>query len=232
MKLGKKIVSLMIVLVMVATTIFGINISNAVALTNEQKAQELVSKMTLEEKIGQKIMLSFRSGWTMKDGTKISSVQNINDEIYEIIGKYDIGSVILFAANFASDASINVELTDGLQKAAMDQNLGKNSIPLIIGTDQEGGIVYRLTGGTALPGNMAVGATNDPEYAYKAGKIIGSELSSVGVNTNFAPDADVNNNPNNPVIGLRSFSSDPQLAAKFTTAYIEGVQSQIILLHH
>ena len=94
MKLGKKIVSLMIVLVMIATTIFSVNISNAAALTNEQKAQELVSKMTLEEKIGQKIMLSFRSGWTMKDGTKISSVQNINDEIYEIIGKYDIGSVI------------------------------------------------------------------------------------------------------------------------------------------
>ena len=228
MKLGKKIVSLMMVLAMIAATIFSVNISNAVALTNEQKAQELVAKMTLEEKIGQKIMLSFRSGWTMKDGTKISSVQNINDEIYEIIGKYDIGSVILFAANFASDASINVELTDGLQKAAIDPNLGENNIPLIIATDQEGGIVYRLTGGTALPGNMAVGATNDPENAFKAGKVIGSELSAVGVNTNFAPDADVNNNPNNPVIGLRSFSSSPQLAAKFTTAYIEGVQSQNI----
>ncbi|MFQ7842288.1 MAG: glycoside hydrolase family 3 N-terminal domain-containing protein, partial [Thomasclavelia spiroformis] len=157
MKLGKKIVSLMMVLAMIAATIFSVNISNAAALTNEQKAQELVAKMTLEEKIGQKIMLSFRSGWTMKDGTKISSVQNINDEIYEIIGKYDIGSVILFAANFASDASINVELTDGLQKAAIDPNLGENNIPLIIATDQEGGIVYRLTGGTALPGNMAVG---------------------------------------------------------------------------
>ncbi|EDS75163.1 LPXTG cell wall anchor domain-containing protein [Thomasclavelia spiroformis DSM 1552] len=228
MKLGKKIVSLMMVLAMIAATIFSVNISNAAALTNEQKAQELVAKMTLEEKIGQKIMLSFRSGWTMKDGTKISSVQNINDEIYEIIGKYDIGSVILFAANFASDASINVELTDGLQKAAIDPNLGENNIPLIIATDQEGGIVYRLTGGTALPGNMAVGATNDPENAFKAGKVIGSELSAVGVNTNFAPDADVNNNPNNPVIGLRSFSSSPQLAAKFTTAYIEGVQSQNI----
>ena len=79
-----------------------------------------------------------------------------------------------------------------------------------------------------MPGNMAVGATNDPENAFKAGKVIGSELSAVGVNTNFAPDADVNNNPNNPVIGLRSFSSSPQLAAKFTTAYIEGVQSQNI----
>ena len=213
------------VLFMVFTTIFSVQISNVSASENAEKAKALVSKMTLEEKIGQKIMLSFRSGWTMRDGTRISAVQNINDEIYEIIGKYDIGSVILFAANFNSDAKINVELTDGLQRAAMDETLGGNSIPLLIATDQEGGIVYRLTGGTALPGNMALGASGDIENAVKAGNIIGSELNAVGVNVNFAPDADVNNNPNNPVIGLRSFSSNPQLAARFVSAYIEGVQN-------
>ncbi len=72
---------------------------------------------------------------------------------------------------------------------------------------------------------MALGASGNTENAVKAGNIIGSELNAVGVNVNFAPDADVNNNPNNPVIGLRSFSSNPQLAAKFVSAYIEGVQS-------
>ena len=225
-RLGKKkIISLIMALFMVFTTIFSVQISNVSASENAEKAKALVSKMTLEEKIGQKIMLSFRSGWTMRDGTRISAVQNINDEIYEIIGKYDIGSVILFAANFNSDAKINVELTDGLQRAAMDETLGGNSIPLLIATDQEGGIVYRLTGGTALPGNMALGASGDIENAVKAGNIIGSELNAVGVNVNFAPDADVNNNPNNPVIGLRSFSSNPQLAARFVSAYIEGVQN-------
>lgn len=225
-RLGKRrIISLIMALSMAVTTVFSANISNVRALTNAEKARELVSKMTLEEKIGQKLMLSFRSGWTMRDGTKISSVQTINDEIHEIIGEYDIGSVILFAANFNSDAKVNVELTDGLQKAAMDKDLGKNSIPLLIATDQEGGIVYRLTGGTALPGNMALGASGNTENVVKAGNIIGSELNAVGVNVNFAPDADVNNNPNNPVIGLRSFSSNPQLAAKFVSAYIEGVQS-------
>lgn len=124
----KKIISLIMVLFMVFTTIFSVQISNVSASENAEKAKALVSKMTLEEKIGQKIMLSFRSGWTMRDGTRISAVQNINDEIYEIIGKYDIGSVILFAANFNSDAKINVELTDGLQRAAMDETLGGNSI--------------------------------------------------------------------------------------------------------
>ena len=108
----------------------------------------------------------------------------------------------------------------------MDKSLGKNAIPLLIGTDQEGGIVYRLTGGTALPGNMALGASGNVENAFKAGEIIGSELSAIGVNMNFGPVTDVNNNPNNPVIGLRSFSSDPQIVSKFANAYIEGVQSK------
>uniref|UniRef100_UPI00384B2FDE glycoside hydrolase family 3 protein n=1 Tax=Amedibacillus dolichus TaxID=31971 RepID=UPI00384B2FDE len=200
--------------------------THANASTNAAKAKEIVSKMTLEEKIGQKLMLSFRSGWTMEDGTHYKSVQNINDEIYQIIGNYDIGSVILFAANFDPDATVNVELIDGLQRAAMDKSLGKNAIPLLIGTDQEGGIVYRLTGGTALPGNMALGASGNVENAFKAGEIIGSELSAIGVNMNFGPVTDVNNNPNNPVIGLRSFSSDPQIVSKFANAYIEGVQSK------
>ena len=221
-----KMISAMLALLMSVTAVSGMSVSGVRAQTNEEKAREIVADMTLEEKIGQKLMLSFRSGWTMRDGTSVSAVTTINDEIYDIIGTYDIGSVILFAANFDPDATVNVELTDGLQRAAMDESLGKNAIPLMIGADQEGGIVYRLTGGTALPGNMALGASRDTDNAVMAGEIIGSELSAVGVNANFAPDADVNNNANNPVIGLRSFSSDPQIAAEFTSAYIAGVQKQ------
>lgn len=222
----RKIVATASAFFLAVSSIFGNGMTHANASTNAAKAKEIVSKMTLEEKIGQKLMLSFRSGWTMEDGTHYKSVQNINDEIYHIIGNYDIGSVILFAANFDPDATVNVELTDGLQRAAMDKSLGKNAIPLLIGTDQEGGIVYRLTGGTALPGNMALGASGNVENAFKAGEIIGSELSAIGVNMNFGPVTDVNNNPNNPVIGLRSFSSDPQIVSKFANAYIEGVQSK------
>ncbi len=222
----RKIVATASAFFLAVSSIFGNGMTHANASTNAAKAKEIVSKMTLEEKIGQKLMLSFRSGWTMEDGTHYKSVQNINDEIYHIIGNYDIGSVILFAANFDPDATVNVELIDGLQRAAMDKSLGKNAIPLLIGTDQEGGIVYRLTGGTALPGNMALGASGNVENAFKAGEIIGSELSAIGVNMNFGPVTDVNNNPNNPVIGLRSFSSDPQIVSKFANAYIEGVQSK------
>lgn len=191
----------------------------------EAKVDELVAGMTLKEKIGQKLMLSFRSGWTLEDGTNLGAVTKINDEIYNVIGSYDIGSVILFAANFTADPAGNVELTDGLQKAALDETLGGNAIPMFIATDQEGGSVYRLTGGTALSGNMALAATRNLEDCYDSGAIIGRELEAVGINVNFGPVADVNNNPNNPVIGYRSFSSDPQLAAEFVQAYVEGVHT-------
>ena len=137
----RKMISAMLALLMSVTAVSGMSVSGVRAQTNEEKAREIVADMTLEEKIGQKLMLSFRSGWTMRDGTSVSAVTTINDEIYDIIGTYDIGSVILFAANFDPDATVNVELTDGLQRAAMDERLGKNAIPLMLGADPEGGIV-------------------------------------------------------------------------------------------
>ena len=96
----------------------------------------------------------------------------------------------------------------------------------MIASDQEGGSVYRLGTGTALPGNMALGATyatHGTKYAKEAGKIIGSELSALGINTNFAPVLDVNNNANNPVIGLRSYSDHAVMVGELAAAEIEGM---------
>ena len=78
--------------------------------------------------------------------------------------------------------------------------------------------------GTALPGNMAIGATNDPKLAKEAGQIIGRELSALGLNVDFAPVLDTNNNPQNPVIGLRSFSSDPNRVAYLGIPMMKGIQ--------
>ena len=94
----------------------------------------------------------------------------------------------------------------------------------MLAIDQEGGIVYRLGSGTALPGNMAIGATNDPKLAKEAGQIIGRELSALGLNVDFAPVLDTNNNPQNPVIGLRSFSSDPNRVAYLGIPMMKGIQ--------
>ena len=88
-----------------------------------------------------------------------------------------------------------------MQEAATEDG----GTPLLIGVDQEGGIVYRLGYGSALPGDMAIGATGSESMARRAGQGLSSrELSALAINTNFAPTVDVNNNPNNPVIGLRS----------------------------
>ncbi|MEE0774960.1 MAG: glycoside hydrolase family 3 N-terminal domain-containing protein, partial [Merdibacter sp.] len=136
---------------------------------------------------------------------------------------YDFGGVILFAEN-VKETEQTLKLTNDLQDAAIANEAGNGDIPLLITIDQEGGIVYRLGSGTALPGNMAIGATNSEEDARLAGEIIGRELSALGINVNFAPVFDTNNNPNNPVIGLRSISSDPQRVARLGVPMMQGMQ--------
>ncbi|KOO41945.1 glycoside hydrolase family 3 protein [Priestia koreensis] len=183
----------------------------------EQQAEAVVDNMSLEEKVGQMLMPDFRN-WQKKGDTKMSGFTVMNDEVGDIIKKYHLGGVILFAENVV-DTEQTVRLTDGLQKASPD-------IPLLITIDQEGGIVTRLQSGTNLPGNMALGATRSEKNAYTTGSIIGKELKSLGVNVNFSPSVDVNNNPANPVIGVRSFSSNPELVAKLGIQTIKGLQNE------
>ena len=159
----------------------------------------------------------------MEGGTS-QNFTAMNDEVDAILDEYNFGGVILFAEN-VSGTEQTARLTEELQASALQDATGdQNKIPMLIGIDQEGGIVYRLGTGTALPGNMALGATRSSEYAKNVGQIIGRELSSLGINVNFAPSMDVNNNPRNAVIGLRSFSSDPNLVARLGVATIQGLK--------
>jgi beta-N-acetylhexosaminidase len=179
--------------------------------------QEIVENMTIDEKVGQMLMPDFRN-WQKQGETKATGFIEMNSEVASIIKKYHLGGVILFAENVV-DTEQTVRLTDGLQMASPD-------LPLFITIDQEGGIVTRLQTGTNLPGNMALGAARNGNYAYQTGEIIGKELSSLGINVNFGPSVDVNNNPGNPVIGVRSFSSDPELVSKLGIQTIKGLQNQ------
>jgi beta-N-acetylhexosaminidase len=97
---------------------------------------------------------------------------------------------------------------------------------LLIATDQEGGQLMAIGDGTPLPGNMALGATGSEELARRAGEVLGRELAAMGVNVNYAPSADVNVNPQNPVVGVRSFGENPQDVARLSAAMIAGIQSQ------
>jgi len=186
----------------------------------ESRVDDLLNDMTTEQKVTQLLMPDFRS-WQGDDGEE-EDFTAMNEEVEKVINEYDFGGVILFAEN-VQETEQTARLTYDLQEAALKNNGGNgHSIPLLLTIDQEGGSVYRLGTGTALPGNMALGATRNPKHAKTVGEIIGRELSSLGINTNLAPVMDVNNNPNNPVIGLRSFSSNPELVAEMGAAMNEG----------
>ncbi|MBU4510475.1 beta-N-acetylhexosaminidase [bacterium] len=151
--------------------------------------------------------------------------KTVTPETKGMIEDYHIGGIIYFRHNIYSPQQV-AELSNELQTVAKNQELG---LPLMISTDQEGGIVNRLTGGTHFPGNMTLGATQDIDLARKMGQAIARELKAVGINMDFAPVLDVSNNPLNPVIGVRSFGEDPLLVAELGGAFIEGVQSEGVI---
>lgn len=187
------------------------------------RVDEILGNMTTRQKVTQLLMPDFRN-WKVEGASGETAFTAMNDEVKSIIEEYDFGGVILFAEN-VSKTEQTARLTHALQEAALSDNGGNgHKIPLLIGIDQEGGIVYRLGTGTALPGNMALGATRSEEHAKNIGRIIGRELSSLGINVNFAPVLDTNNNPKNPVIGLRSFSSNPELVGRLGVATIQGLK--------
>ena len=130
---------------------------------------------------------------------------------------YQVGGVCLFRRNF-TDRYQAAELTAELRNLLGDG--------LIIATDQEGGGVVRASDLPYSPGTMLLGAANDLTLTREVAAATARGLRSVGVNVNFAPVADVNVNPHNPVIGERSFGADPRQVAKQVVAFVQGLQSE------
>lgn len=183
---------------------------------DKEKAAEKVRTMTLEQKLGQMLMPAFQM-WTDRYGA--GYVTKLPDGLADAIRELGFGGVALFSENAAGTAA-GAALTADMQLAALSSEAG---IPLLIAADQEGGYVARLGTGTTLCGNMALGAAGDAETARQAARILGSELNALGIGMDFAPVMDVNSNPSNPIIGVRSFSDDPALAAKLGSAFVEGL---------
>ncbi|HYT37084.1 MAG TPA: glycoside hydrolase family 3 N-terminal domain-containing protein, partial [Ktedonobacteraceae bacterium] len=169
--------------------------------------------MTLEEQIGQLLMVGF---W--------GSTPSL--EIIDLMQRYHVGNVILFSRNIHDTQQV-LELTQKLQAIAKEAG---QRYPLLIAIDQENGIVQRLGDlVTLFPGNMALGATGSEEIAYKVALATGNELKALGINMNLAPVVDVNNNPANPIIGVRSFGEDPSLVARLGAAMVKGFRAAGIL---
>ncbi|MFP4478042.1 MAG: glycoside hydrolase family 3 protein [Candidatus Izemoplasmatales bacterium] len=170
-----------------------------------------LDKLSLEEKIGQLIVFGF-------------DALTVNDHAIELIKKYKAGNVILFARNIESPEQL-FKLNQNLQKLALETL----NIPLFICIDQEGGMVTRIkNGGTFFPGAMTLAASNKSKNSYISGKLMGEELKALGINMNLAPSLDVNNNPHNPVIGVRSFSDDVQIVSQYGLENINGLQENVI----
>ncbi|EQB37542.1 hypothetical protein M948_03055 [Virgibacillus sp. CM-4] len=201
--------------------------------TGDDEIREIIDGMTLEEKIGQLFIVHvYGQTPTDSDYEEINLRNNRGGKNFqEVIENYHVGGIIYF--NWTDNIGMPLDavqvnsLSNGLQQIAMDQSA---EIPLFISTDQEGGIVQRVTSpGTVFPGNMALGATRSEAYASRTGSILGNELTSLGVNMNFAPTVDVNMNPENPVIGVRSFGEDPDLVSKLGAAQINAYQDQNVI---
>lgn len=190
----------------------------------------MVSGMTLREKAGQMMISSFRiwkevpeTGEAPED-TPQTNITELNPEIREMMARNHFGGVILFRENFV-DPEQTLRLISDFQAA----NREGGGIPLMIAVDEEGGNVARLNYGTIGVSNMALGATGNPENARIMAGIHGNEIALLGIHADFAPDMDVNNNAANPVIGIRSFSDDPETVAEYGKQFIQGLHEAGIM---
>ncbi|EKV07339.1 Beta-N-acetylglucosaminidase, putative [Penicillium digitatum] len=151
----------------------------------------------------------------------------LSPEIKTLIHDYHVGGIVLFSRNLKNAEQLQA-LTLALQNEAKSAG---HERPLLIGIDQENGLVTRISPpiATRVPGPMALGATHDPECAYSAGKATGETLGFFGINMNYAPVCDVNSEPLNPVIGVRSPGDDPEFVGRFASAAARGLREQNVV---
>ncbi|MBZ6173465.1 glycoside hydrolase family 3 protein [Streptomyces olivaceus] len=192
----------------------------------DDKLRALISRMTLEEKVGQ-LFVTRVYGHSATDPDQADIDANLEEigvrTAAELIAEYRVGGVIYFAwAHNTRDPHQIADLSNGIQKASLEQPRG---LPVLISTDQEHGAVARVgEPATLFPGAMAVGAGGSRADARTLGRIAGAELRAMGIRQDYAPDADVNVNPANPVIGVRSFGADPDAVAGLVAAEVKGFQ--------
>ncbi|WP_172843106.1 glycoside hydrolase family 3 N-terminal domain-containing protein [Ichthyobacterium seriolicida] len=179
--------------------------NNNLSLMNPQSemwADSILNTMTLNEKIGQLFIASVPSNWNKKQG----------EDLERLIEQHNIGGIIFFKGDIKDQAVLTNKIRE------------KSKHPLFVSIDAEWGLSMRLNGAFAYPWAMTLGAINGEDLIYKMGKRIAYHCRLLGVNINFAPVADINTNPKNPVIGNRSFGSDKENVSKKCIAYVKGLQ--------
>lgn len=183
-------------------------------------AEEVLATLSLREMVGQLFIVRPEDlDQALADGGTVT------DAAAAMLEQYPVGGVILFGNHVHTSDQLH-SFTASLQAAS--------SLPLFLAVDEEGGLVARLGNTAALqlpkyPNATAIGATGDPNQALEMGRTIGAYLKQYGFNMDFAPVADVNTNPDNPVIGTRAFSSDPEAAAEMAAAMAQGLRASGVI---
>lgn len=174
-----------------------------------------VADLSLEEKVGQLLMVHFHG-------------QEANEDASRLIQEAHVGGIIYYTwANGLASPSQVCDLSRGLQLIAAQT---PHRLPLFIAADQEGGLVNRLKAGfTLFPGNYALGQTENWQWGEDSAWMIGQELRAVGVNVNLAPVVDVFSRASNPVIGIRSFSADPEKVVRWGQSMLKGYHKAGVL---
>ena len=187
-----------------------------------------MAKMTLDEKVGQLIFSSINAAYLSTDSEEFERLRHLVRDL-KVGGFHVFGSAEAFPQVMLNPVwgGGNAMRKGEPYSAALLLNRlqSESAIPLLTSGDFEGGAAYILNGATRLPRAMVIGATGDEQMAFKAGVVGATEARAIGVNIDFYPVVDVNNNPRNPVINLRSFGEDPALVSKMAVSYIKGIQS-------
>jgi beta-N-acetylhexosaminidase len=188
----------------------------------DAELRKVIRKMTLEEKVGQLFVVQiFGHSADTADPAAVAKNRELYgvDNAAQLVAKYPVGGIIYYGDNVRDPQQV-AAFSNGIQRAALST---PRRLPLLLSIDQEGGIVARLGPPfTPFPGAMALGAGRTPGDATAAARVTGRELRAIGIHSDYAPVADVNVNPANPVIGVRSFGSDPAMVSDMVTAQISG----------
>ena len=200
----RKIFLILVLLFAIANTIAESNY-NVGYSKNFSWAESKLKSMTLREKIAQMII-------TYSDGYYLDDDEKEFKRLKNLVENEKVGGVIFFKGKVLEEA----RLINKLQMIS--------ETPLLISQDFERGTAMRLDDGSLYPNNMGIGATRNPELAYKMGLRIAKECRALGVHQNYSPVVDVNNNPKNPIINVRSFGEDPKLVSDMGNAMIRGLQ--------
>ncbi|OBZ11059.1 hypothetical protein A7975_18955 [Bacillus sp. FJAT-26390] len=168
-----------------------------------------VKALSLEEKVGLMCVVGMPSN-------------QVDEEVMETLSRNHFGGLGLFPHNFENEKQLKKIISDLNQRAGTDHETPE---PFMIAIDEEGGSLANFTEFyTDVPGNRAIGLANDPLLAYASGRLIGSQLYELGFMMDWAPVLDVNSNPLNPVIGVRSFGEDASQVAAYGAAFVKGMR--------